>query len=163
MRRSEVRAGFTLVELLLVMALLAVCAAFSAPLLSRSLHDRNLKDEANRFLALTEYARNEAASQGVPMTVWIDPQSQRFGTEAKTGFEGDESRARDFEINADVHFELDRAATRNGLIDVAAFTPDGAAELTNLDAVRLVDRFGGNLTIARTSDGYGYEILQEQK
>jgi len=163
MRRSDSSAGFTLVELILVMALLAVVAAFSAPLLGRSMHERNLHDEANRFLALTEYARNEASSQGVPMTVWIDPQSQRFGTEPQTGFEGDETRAKDYALNPDVHFELDRAATRNGLIDVAVFTPDGAPATTNIDALRVVDRFGSGLTVARTTDGWSYELIKEQR
>ncbi len=155
--------GFTLVELIIVMALLAVVAAISMPSLGRSMRERNLKDEAARFLAVTEYARNEAASQGVPMTVWIDPATQRFGVEAKTGFEGDESRAKHFDMNADVHFELDRTATRNGVIDAAEFSPEGAPTSASIDALRMVDRFGASLTVSRTTDGWSYEIVKEKR
>jgi len=155
--------GFTLVELIIVMALLAVIAAISMPSLGRSMRERNLKDEAARFLAVTEYARNEAASQGVPMTVWIDPATQRFGVEAKTGYEGEESRAKHFALNPDVRFELERTATRNGLIDVAEFSPEGAPAAASIDAVKMADRFGGTLTLSRTADGWSYEILKEPR
>src|SRR5437868_4204065 len=97
--------GFTLVELILVMVLLTVVAAFAAPSLSRSMRQRNLAGEAARFVAATEYARDEAVSQGVPMTVWIDPSSQRFGVEAKTGYDASLTRDRDFVLNPDTHFE----------------------------------------------------------
>jgi type IV fimbrial biogenesis protein FimT len=164
MRNGDLhRSGFTLVELIIVMALLAVVAAISMPSLGRSMRERNLNDEAARFVALTEYARSEAVSQGVPMTVWIDPQTQRFGAEAATGFEGEESRAKEFVLNADVRFEVERTATRNGLTDLVEFTPDGAPDTTSIDTLRLADRFGAARTISRTSDGWSYEIVKEQK
>jgi type II secretion system protein H len=163
MERSDPAPGFTLVELILVMALLAVVAAFSAPSLARSLRQRNLDGEAARLLALTEYARNEAVSQGVPMTVWLDPKSQRFGVAPKTGYEGDEARAREFELNADIHFEIDRAATQNGVAEIMEFAPDGAPAPSSIDAVRLVDRFQALINIVRTSDGWSYEIVKEQR
>jgi type II secretion system protein H len=160
--RSVDASAFTLVELIIVLALLAVVAAISMPSMGRSMRERNLKDEAARFLAATEYARNEAASQGVPMTVWIDPKMQRFGVEPKSGYEGDESRAKLFAVNEDVHFEVERAATRNGVIDVAEFSPEGAPAASSIDAVRVVDRFGASLAINRTTDGWSYEIIRPQ-
>ncbi len=163
MQRSDPAPGFTLVELILVMALLAVVAAFSAPSLARSLRQRNLDGEAARLLALSEYGRNEAISQGVPMSVWVDPKGQRMGVEPKTGYEGDATRSREFELNADIHFELDRAATQGGVIEVMAFSPDGSPSSSSIDAVRLVDRFQSQLTVARTSDGWGYEIVKAQR
>src|SRR4051812_32393951 len=80
--------GFTLVELILVMVLLTVIVGFAAPSLARSMRQRNLAGEAARFLAATEYAREEAVSQGVPMTVWINAETQRFGVEPKSGYDG---------------------------------------------------------------------------
>jgi type II secretion system protein H len=163
MIRLRPTAAFTLVELILVMALLATVMALSAPSLSRSLRQRHLQDEATRFLALAEYSRNEAVSQGVPMTVWIDPTAQRYGVGAKAGFEGAEARNRDFAVNPDIHFELDKAATNGGVVDAIEFAPDGTPTLASIDAVRLVDRFESVITVARTSDGWGYEILKEAK
>lgn len=162
MRKSEpAPRGFTLVELIIVLALLAVVAAISMPALGRSMHQRNLKDEAARFLALTEYARDEAISQGVPMTLWLDPRGQRFGIEAKAGFEGDSTRVRDFALNPDVHFDADRPVTHDDVADVIEFSPDGSPADSSIDMVRLADRFDSALTVARTSDGWSYEIVKE--
>jgi type II secretion system protein H len=163
MERSDPAPGFTLVELILVMALLAVIAAFSAPSLARSLRQRNLAGEASRLLALTEYGRDEAVSQGVPMSVWVDPKAQRMGVEPKTGYEGDDARTREFELHADIHFEVDRTATQGGVVEVIEFSPDGSPSSSSIDAVRLVDRFQSLITVARTSDGYSYEIVKEQR
>jgi len=156
-------AGFTLVELIIVMALLALITALVMPSLSHSIRARNLKDEAARFVAATEYGRDEAVSQGVPMTVWIDPATQRFGVEPKAGFDGVESRNRDFTMNPDVHFELTDAAAGGDIVQAVEFAPDGAPGQTSLETVKLVDRFENTATIARTKDGWGYEILKEGK
>jgi type II secretion system protein H len=154
-------AGFTLVELIIVLALLAVVTAIAMPSLSRSLHQRNLNDEAARLLAMTEYGRDEAVSQGVPMTLWLDPKGQRFGVEAKLGYEGDAARVKQFALNPDVHFEADRPVTHDGVADVMEFAPDGALSSTSIDVIRLVDRFDSAISLARTSDGWSYEIVKE--
>ena len=70
---SQKPAAFTLIELVLVMVLLATLLAISAPTLSRSFKGRALEQEAVRLLAATVYAREEAVSQSLPMTLWIDP------------------------------------------------------------------------------------------
>src|SRR5438067_13878805 len=85
-RSARTLRAFTLVELILVMAVLATIMALSTPSLSRSLRNRNIEQEAKRFIALTEYARGEAVSQGVPMTIWIDVEAGAFGVEPKAGF-----------------------------------------------------------------------------
>jgi len=155
-------AGFTLVELIIVMMLLATVTALSLPTLSRSMRQRHLAGEAARFLALTEYARDEAISQGVPTILWIDPASGRFGVEAKAGFTGDERRAREFEVNPDVHFEADAVPTKNGVAKAVEFAPDGTPDESSVESLRIADRFGSALTVARTLGRDSYEILKEQ-
>jgi len=157
-------AGFTLVELIIVMVVLAIVAGLSMPLLSGSIRQRHLKDEAARFLALTEYARDEAVSQGVPMSVWIDSATSHFGVEPKAGFDGAPGRNRDFAMNPDIHFEIDKAANASGgsLMPVE-FATDGSPATTSVETVRLADRFNSAITIARTKDGWSYEILKEAK
>lgn len=157
------RSGFTLVELILVMALLAIVMAFSAPALSRSMRERHLTDEAARFLALTEYARSEAISQGVPLIVWIDPAAGRFGVEPKAGFTGAEQRIREFALDTDIHFEITDGEAKRGIVEAAEFAPDGSLESGSMESLRLLDRFGSAITVARTDDQLGYEILTEGK
>jgi len=155
------RAAFTLIEFILVMALLAGAMAFSAPLLSRFFRQRHLEDEATRFLALTEYGRNEAVSQGFPMVVWIHPESQQYGLEPDPGFPLVSARSRVYTLHQDVRFELEtRPDTKNGLVDAATFGPDGALALESLQALSLIDRQGEELIVAQTTNGWGYEILK---
>jgi Tfp pilus assembly protein FimT len=144
------------------MALLAIVMAIAAPSLSRSMKERNLADEAARFLSATEYARSEAVSQGVPMVVWIDPGSRRIGIEPKPGFDGEPSRNREYEWNEDIQVATEQKATSNSTLDVAEFGPDGAPAEASAETVKMSDRFGAALTIARTSDRWSYEILKEE-
>lgn len=155
--------GFTLVELIIVMTLLALITGLVLPSLSRSIRARNLKDEAVRFVAATEYGRDEAVSQGVPMTVWVDPATQRFGVSAKAGYDGVEARNREFTLNPDIHFEVTGATAGGGMVDVVEFAPDGAPGTAALETVQMADRFDSTVTIARTNDGWGYEVVKEGK
>jgi type II secretion system protein H len=155
--------AFTLVELIVVMGVLALVLGISAPSLSRSMRQRNLEAEAARILAATEYARNEAVSQGVPMIFWIDEKTRSFGIEAKSGFVGDEAREREFTLHPGVDFELEKAIGRNAKVQPIEFAPDGAPATTNVESVILKDRFASTLAIARTTDGWSYEILEEEE
>ncbi len=163
MIRARSAQGFTLVELIIVMTLLAIVAALSVPSLSRSMRQRNLDEEATRLLALTEYGRDEAVSQGVPMIVWIDAKSQRYGIAPKAGFDADETRAREYAMNPDVQAQTDKAAGSGGRVEAMEFAPDGSLASSSVDAVRLVDRFNSAIAVSRTSDGWSYELVKEAK
>src|SRR3954451_20071745 len=64
--------GFTLVELILVMALLAIVMAVSAPALSNFFRGRTLDSEARCLMSLTRYGQSRAVSEGIPMLLIID-------------------------------------------------------------------------------------------
>jgi type II secretion system protein H len=153
--------AFTLVELILVMVLLTTLMAIAVPSLARSFRQRNVNQEAVRFVALTEYARDEAVSQGVPMVVWIDTAGGRFGADSKTGYGATSTRGKEFSMNADVHFEtMEGAAQQQGIVTAAEFAPDGTLDPSGVATVRVADRFNSSATISQTSDGWGYEILK---
>ncbi len=162
-RRGSIAAAFTLVEMIIVMALLAVVAAIAAPQLGRSMKERSLADETRRFLAATEYARSEAASQGVPMVVWADFEARRVGIEPKTGFDGEPSRTREYVLNPDISMQADQnqnqklAQTSHGT-NLIEFSPDGSVSDNSVETVKLFDRFGYTLLVARTKDRWSYEI-----
>lgn len=158
--------AFTLVELILVMALLVVMLAVAAPSLGRSFRQRNLDQQATRMLALTEYARDEAASQGVPMIVWIDPDSRRFGVDAHAGYTANAQRIKEYLLPADVTFDPIEGAqaskTEGHGFDVAEFTPDGTLDPASAATIRLSGHnHVDTATVAQTTDGYGYEIVKE--
>lgn len=151
--------AFTLIELVLVMALLATIMAISAPSLSRSFHGRNLEQQATQLLAATEYARAEAISQGVPMNVWIDAPSGMFGVQAKDGYEGEVSREKTWALPPEVRFDTVSATNdQSGHSLVATFQPEGTLDIASMDAIRLVLSSGGAISLTQTDDGSGYEI-----
>ena len=113
---------------------------------------------------MTEYARDEAISQGVPISLWIDPETKRFGVEAKTGFPTDKTREREFFLDTDIHFDLDdNTKTQDGLVIAAEFDPDGTPADTSMDSIRLVDRSDSAIALERTDNDWGYEIVKENQ
>jgi len=154
-------AAFTLVELILVMAILSAILAFSAPLLSRSFQQRDLDEDATQLLALTEYARDEAVSQGVPMKVWINPQSGGFGVEAKDGYEGDSTRDKTYWLKPGHRFDLSQAPTdRSGVVDAADFDPSGSLAEESISEISIADRSNSAVSVAQTDDGESYQIVK---
>src|SRR5213080_192627 len=57
--------AFTLIELILVMALLSIVLAVSAPALSSFFRGRNIDAEGRRLVSLIRYGQGRAVSEGV--------------------------------------------------------------------------------------------------
>lgn len=160
--QSRFAQAFTLIELIVVMALLATFLALSAPSLSRSFKARGLEQEATQLLAITEYARDEAISQGVPMTVWITPDTGDYGVSIKENFPGDKSREKSISLNSDFRFDpVDATTDSNGHIIAAELEPDGTLAPESLAALRIVNRSEEGISVSQTADGLGYEIVKD--
>jgi len=126
--------AFTLIELVLVLALLAMAVAVAAPSLSRFFRGRTLDNEARRLLSLTRYAQSRAVSEGVPMLLWLRPDTGAYGLMSETTFTDTDARAVNYELNTDVQMEVDsltseptwkKAALATGSKQYIRFTPDG--------------------------------------
>jgi type II secretion system protein H len=150
-------AGFTLVELILVMAVLAIVMAFVAPTLSRSLRGRALEQEAIRFIAVTEFARDEAISMGSPMNIWIDTTSRRFGVLPADVYAGIDLR-KEYALGSDVEFDALEGALQSDGVAIT-FRPDGTPSVESITGVRLTDRYDETVSVNRVSNGLGYEIV----
>lgn len=85
-RAKRIVAGFTLIELILVMALFVIITSLVAPELGSFFRGRNLDNEAQRFLSLTRLGRSRAISEGVPIELWINPKQNTYGLEALSGY-----------------------------------------------------------------------------
>ena len=100
------RSAFTLIELILVMAVLAIVLAFAAPSLARFFRGRSLDSEAHRFLALTRYAQSRAAAEGMPMVLWIDTRLGQYGLQAETSDRSGDTKAKEFAADASVELAV---------------------------------------------------------
>ncbi len=135
--------GFTLIELILVMALLVIAFGLASPALQRFFQGRALDSEARRLLALTRYAQNRAASEGFPMVLWIDAQQGRYGLEAASGYEELDARALEYALPGNLRLEVGAppAVIRAGLAQFgvvnSALPSDAAAGLRSAQRARL--------------------------
>jgi type IV fimbrial biogenesis protein FimT len=175
--------GFTLIELILVMALLTIVIAVAAPTLSRFFRGRTLESEAARFLALTRHGQSRAVAEGVPMVLWLDPAEGAYYLREEIGFgpEADNRRrglsstsqslraaeneasgeARVFHLSDKLRFELLQGSQGRNQGTAIRFTPDGAIEADSPRTVLIREEDRGCLAIRLAAHGLSYEIRQQ--
>lgn len=155
--------GFTLVELILVMGLLAAVMGLAAPSLAKFFRQRAVDSEAARFVSLTEFARHQAIARGIPMVVWIDPEETEYGMEPEAGYPSAAGDVHSFSAPSDLAVQVDEPQrSPDGTLDVVVFLPDGSMDLDYLDVLYLEDRFG-NQRVVQCTNGYGYVVLREEE
>ena len=99
-RRLRIKqGGFTLVELILVMALLVIAVSLVAPNLSGFARGRALNSEAKQILALMHQGQSRAVSAGVPMVLWFDTDKKKYGLEEEPGYVDKDPDAVEFELD----------------------------------------------------------------
>ena len=101
--------GFTLVELILVMALFVIVFAIVSPDLSGFFRGRNLDNEAQRFLSLTRFGRSRAISEGVPIELWINAKQGSYGLEALSGYTETSANAVSYPVDPSVQISTSLA------------------------------------------------------
>jgi type II secretion system protein H len=176
LRNSDIgfsRSGFTLIELILVMVVLAVVLAVSAPALSRFFKSRGLESEAKRFMALTRHAQSRAVSEGVPMVLWLEPKQRLYGLNADSSFIEEDPLAEQFNVDETVEVEvwLSAEAIQAGETSVfknekqtttelqtLRFNPDGFVSLSSPEAVIFRQGKENELWVAQSRNRLNYEI-----
>jgi prepilin-type N-terminal cleavage/methylation domain-containing protein len=181
------RRGFTLIELILVMALLTVVISLTAPRLSRFFHGRTLDSEARRLLALTRSGQSRAVSEGMPMDLWVDAEQGTFGLEAEPSYETSDPKRVDFTLDSGLQLEVvNKTAvvapvntmSRSRQASVASvprvklvhaglptirFLPDGSIGESSPQMLHLTSNDSGSLWLAQSRDGVNYEIRSTDK
>jgi len=104
--------AFTLVELILVMALLIMAAALVTPQLSKFFGARDLDSEVRRFVALTRYGQNRAVSEGVPMLLWIDTKAGKYGLQQETGYTDGDTKSEEFSLADGLHIGVENSFSK---------------------------------------------------
>ena len=76
--RIKKRAGFTLVELILVILLLSVITAISSPLFKKTFQNLQVRNAALNMAKIAGFAREMAIIEGANYKLKIDPKSRSF-------------------------------------------------------------------------------------
>lgn len=79
LRRAGFRAAFTLIELIVVMAIIVVLASMAAPRFGNSLNNRRVEMAAHRIAADLKLARQRARTTGSAVRVVFDALSDSYG------------------------------------------------------------------------------------
>jgi len=157
--------AFTLFELILVMFLLAVIMALSAPVLSRFFRGRNVDVESRRILALTRFAREQAISESAPTEVWFDVNQRDYGVRALRGFFIPTNQCYRFELKEGVELEPAEGRTSNWLTNGLAsilFLPDGTVDLVSVPVLKIFREGEDPLWIVRSNKRMAYEVKNNE-
>ncbi len=172
--RMRALGGFTLVELIMVMVVLAGVMAVAAPSLNKFFRNSALNEEARRIVGMIEMARREAISTGYPIQVWFDLENQWFGMRELSGLSNPlnssvmgqlQQEKHLYKINKDLEIELDRSTMiQQGLPSIVYF-PDGHLETTSLPGFYLKNKKQENqrLQIVRSPNWLRYEIRRNDE
>jgi type II secretion system protein H len=172
-RPARLQNAFTLIELIFVLALLAICASFVAASMSGFFRGRVLNFEARRMLSLTHYAQSRAVAEGVPVVLWINPKESTYGLTVQSSFndpEGD-AHAVQYAVESTLTLEVPQGAVtatseqddeKLGLnidgIAVIRFTPDGFYDDSSVSKITIRQGADAALELVPTVNRLGYEI-----
>ena len=174
--------AFTLIELILVMALLVIVIGVTFPSLQTFFRGRTLESEGRRFLTLTRYAQSRAVTEGIPMTLWIDPLEGVYGLEAQKGFGDRDDKAVEYVVDEKLDIEVTQAGLsraqlaqeqqlRRRMIDSSRnahseirFAPDGSVDVMSAQAVRIRETNDEDraLWVALMDNRNGYEVQNKE-
>ncbi len=153
--------AFTLIELILVMAILTVAAALVTPAMSSFFRGRTQEAEAQRLLSLTHYGQNRAVAEGVPISLWLNTKAGTYGLQVEPGYVDNDPKAVGFAIDKDLKIDVTsgkRQPTAASKLPAIQFRPDGTISPTSVSAVAIQERDRPAILVAQAANGLNYEI-----
>lgn len=118
--------GFTLLEMIAVLALLAGIAAVAAPSLRQFFKARTIQEECRRMVAITEFGRREAISIGVPVQIIFDLDRRIIFVQREDGYASEDSKfPGPFEVDPAIDIDFGMEPPIYGRTWALTFLPDG--------------------------------------
>ena len=161
-RHPSFTRAFTLIELILVLALLVIITAVAVPRMSGFIRGRALDSEARRLAALMHAGQSRAVSEGVPMMLWVDEKAGSYGLEAETSGQNGDAKAEELTVDSTLQISVLSSGTGGQAtfknLPAIKFLPDGTVDETSPPTLKLTDSAGFARWLAETRLRTGYEI-----
>ena len=156
------RRGFTLIELILVLALLVIITSIAAPAMSRFVRGRALDSEARRLAALMHAAQARAVSEGAPMMLWVNEKNDSYGLAAETSGQNGDPKAEELTVDSTLTIAVVNTSTGvqtlfNNLPAIK-FLADGTVDESSPQQLKLTDSDGFSRWMIETKLRTGYEV-----
>ena len=159
--------GFTLIELILVLALLVIITSLAAPAMSNFIRGQALDSEARRLMALIHAGQSRAVSEGLPMVLWVDEKQGAYGLQAETTGRNGDPKAENLALDASLQIAVvntgSAGTTKFGGLPAIRFLPDGTVDENSPQTLRLMDARGHALWLIESRDHNGYEVQNTEK
>jgi len=151
------RVGFSLLELIAVMVIVAAVLAIAMPRMRGFFASRHLEHAATELLALTRYARTMAVSLGRPYRLNIDGHDHKYflTTPGEQGYEqpaNDFGRTYEFAKGIEIEWIDSDEPSKRGYLE---FWPDGQVDVATL---RLTDRHENVMDVRSLSPSESFQI-----
>ncbi len=164
--------GLTLIELIVVLALLGIVLSVGAPMLAKFFRGRELDNEVNRFLAMTRYARERAINEGIPIIIQIDTENRLLALAADPSFVAQDPDRQEFSIALGVTITVQGSVSslagaasqlgvREGALEggqIIRFMPDGFIAIGAPSKITFVDKDGFAISVVPNHMRTWYEI-----
>ena len=164
-RHSGMRNAFSLIELILVLALLVVITSLVVPPMARFIRGRALDSEAMRLMALMHAAQSRAVSEGAPMMLWVDEKGGAYGVSAETVGQNGDAKAEELTLDSTLAISVANlgtgAATTFNNLPAIKYTADGTIDENSPQTLTLTDADGFTRQLAETKARTGYEIADK--
>ncbi|HEY3763354.1 MAG TPA: GspH/FimT family pseudopilin [Verrucomicrobiae bacterium] len=159
-------AAFTLIELMLVLALIVVAVSIVIPRMENFIHGRALDLEGRRLEALMHAGQARAVSEGMPMVLWFDQKSGEYGLETETPPKGGDVNAEELPMNEYVQVSMQNVTgsgtTTYKSLPAIRFLPDGTIDDNSPQTLQLTEDNNG-LLFTELQNHTGYEVGDNTK
>jgi type II secretion system protein H len=159
---SSFVSAFTLIELILILALLVVITSITVPAMSRFIRGRALDTEARRLYALMHLAQSRAVSEGMPMMLWVDDKTGSYGVAAEASGQNGDPKAENLTMDSALAISVLNTGTgvptTFNSLPAIRFQADGTVDETSPQTLKLTDSDGFSRWLTETRLRTGYEI-----
>jgi type II secretion system protein H len=161
-RHSKFSGAFTLIELILVLALLVIITSLAAPPMANFIRGRAMDSEARRLMALMHAGQSRAVSEGMPMMLWVDEKQGTYGLQAETTGKAGDPKAENLSVDSTLQITVPNAGlsapTTFNNLPAIRFLADGTVDESSPQTLQLTDSAGFKRWLVETRNHTGYEI-----